>query len=206
MLPPVLKILESHAPNLDIEVRPIARAGALRFNELSLLANGEIDLLLAAVLTGDLAQPMPEIRGANLYQEEFVCVVRKGHPGVGETLDLQTYATLPHLLITITDDRSPTWIDRVLTERGLKRRIAMRTRYFMSAPLLVAESDLLLTCPRRLANYFCRLADFQIFEPPLPCPKYFEQIAWHSRFDSDPASLWLRSTIKDAVDEVFQQL
>lgn len=205
VLPPVLKILESQAPKLDIEVRPIARAGALRFNELSLLADGEIDLLLAAVLTGDLAQPMPEIRGANLYPEEFVCVVRKNHPGVGETLDLQTYATLPHLLITITDDRSPTWIDRVLGEHGLRRRIAMRTRYFMSAPLLVAESDLLLTCPRTLANYFCKLADLQIFEPPLDCPKYFEQIAWHSRFDSDPASLWLRSTIKDAVGEVLQK-
>ncbi len=205
VLPPVLKKLASHAPNLDIEVRPIARAGALRFNELSLLADGKIDLLLAAVLTGDLAQPMPEIRGANLYQEEFVCVVRKDHPGVGETLDLKTYATLPHLLITITDDRSPTWIDRILREQGLTRRIAMRTRYFMSAPLLVAESNLLLTCPRTLANYFSKLADIQIFEPPIPCPKYFEQIAWHSRFDSEPASLWLRSTLQRAVGEVLHQ-
>ncbi len=205
LMPPVLKLLESQAPNLDIEIRPIARAGALRFSEVAQLADGKIDLLLAAVLTGDQAQAMPEIRGSNLYREDFVCVVRKDHPGVGETLDLETYATLPHLLITITDDRSPSWIDEELGRHGLKRRVAMRTRYFMSAPLLVAESDLLLTCPRQLAKYFAKQANLQVFEPPLPLPNYFEQIAWHSRFDSEPASLWLRSTIKRAVEEVLHQ-
>lgn len=205
LLPSIVKLLERDAPALDIEVRPIARAGALRFNELARLADGEIDLLLAAVLTGEQAQSLPEIRGSNLYQEDFVCVVRENHPDVGDTLDLETYAALPHLLITITDERSPSWIDEELTRHGLRRRVAMRTRYFMSAPLLVAESDLLLTCPRQLARYFTKQAHLRIFEPPLPLPTYFEQIAWHSRFDADPASLWLRSALKRAADEVLER-
>jgi DNA-binding transcriptional LysR family regulator len=203
ILPPVLKILEREAPKLDLEIRPIARAGALRFDELARLADGDIDLLLAAVLTGSQAQSLPEIRGTNLYEEEFVCVVRNDHPAVGESLDLETYAALPHLLITITEDRSPSWIDEELARHGLSRRVAMRTRYFMSAPLLIARSDLLLTCPRQLARYFAQTANLRIFEPPLALPSYFEQIAWHARFDADPASLWLRSTLRRAAEEVI---
>lgn len=90
LLPPVAGILEREAPGLDFEIRPIARAAALRFADLMRLADGEIDLLLAAVLTGPLGQRVPELRSRNLYEESFVCVVREGHPGVGDTLDLET--------------------------------------------------------------------------------------------------------------------
>jgi DNA-binding transcriptional LysR family regulator len=129
-----------------------------------------------------------------------VCVVRGDHPSVGDTLDLETYAALPHLLITITDEHSPSWIDTALADRGLTRRVAVRTRYFMSAPLLVAQSDLLLTCPRQLARYFAKLVPLRVLEPPLPLPSYPEQIAWHARFDADPASIWLRSVLVRAAD------
>jgi DNA-binding transcriptional LysR family regulator len=203
LLPPIVRILEREAPGLDVEIRPIARAGALRFAELARLADGEIDLLLAAVLTGTPGQQVPEIRSRNLYEESFVCVVRGDHSSVGDTLDLDTYAALPHLLITITDERSPSWIDEELARYGLTRRVAVRTRYFMSAPLLIAQSDLILTCPRQLAHYFAKHAPLRLLEPPLPLPSYFEQIAWHTRFDADPASLWLRSVLTRSADEML---
>jgi len=88
-------------------------------------------------------------------------------------------------------------------QNQLRQMLALRTRYFMSAPLLTANSDLLLTCPRQLAIYFARQVNLRIIEPPMTLPPYFEQIAWHARFDADPASLWLRSTLRRAVDEVI---
>jgi DNA-binding transcriptional LysR family regulator len=115
---------------------------------------------------------------------------------------LETFAELAHVLITITDERTPTWIDEALAEQGLERHIALLTRYFMAAPLIVAESDVLLTCPEQLARYFARRLPLTILEPPLELPRYHEHIAWHPRFGADPANCWLRQFVREAAQRV----
>jgi DNA-binding transcriptional LysR family regulator len=198
LLPPVLRVLEQQAPGIDIEVRPIQRAGTgLRLADAAMLADGDIDLAVGAIIDGP-----PGIRTADLYEESFCCVVRDGHPAVGDELDLATYTAVPHLLITITDERTPTMIDEALAAEGLERRVAARTRFFMSAPLMVAESDLLLTCPRQLGRYFAAHLPLRLLEPPIQLPNYPEMLAWHERFDADPGLGWLRSALHRAAVEV----
>lgn len=196
----VARVLPREAPGVDIEFRPVARRGqGLLLADLVELENGAVDAVLGATLADTSG-----VRTVPLYDERFVCVLRAGHPALRrrKSLDLETFAALPHLLITITDERSPTWIDEALAARGLERRVALRTRYFMAAPLLVAESDLLLTCPEQLARYFAKRVHLAIFEPPLELPRYEEYLAWHPRFDADPASLWLRGLLLDAAKRV----
>jgi hypothetical protein len=93
-----------------------------------------------------------------------------------------------HLLITLGDDRRPTWINEELARRGRKRTVAVRVRYFMPAPLVVAKSDLLLIGPAMLLRYFAELVPLQILEPPIALPTYAEQALWHERFDEDPGT------------------
>jgi DNA-binding transcriptional LysR family regulator len=106
---------------------------------------------------------------------------------------------VPHLLITLGDDSSPTWIDRALAESGRVRRVAARTRYFMSAPLVLARSDLLLTGPSMLVRYFAALVPLQVLEPPIELPTYPEEAYWHERFDADPGHAWLREQVRQAM-------
>ena len=140
-----------------------------------------------------------DLRRDVLYDERFVCIVRRGHPlARRKRLSLEAFAAAPQLLISITDERSAGWVDEALAREGLTRRIAMRTRYFMAAPLIVAQSDLLATCPYQLARYFAARAPIAILEPPIVLPKYSEFVVWHERYDSDPALRWLRGVLADA--------
>jgi DNA-binding transcriptional LysR family regulator len=194
LMPHVARLLAGQAPRVAVEIRPIQRRGsALLLRDTAALADGEIDLLVGAIL-----DVVPELSTERLYEERFVCIVREGHPlARGKRLDLARYASAAHLVVTITDERSATWIDTKLAEQGLARRIAIRTRYFTTAPLVVADSDLIATVPRQLAMYFRRRAPLVILEPPFQL-EYEEHVAWHQRYDADPAVQWLRSVLVEA--------
>jgi DNA-binding transcriptional LysR family regulator len=81
----------------------------------------------------------------------------------------------------------------------------VRTRYFMSAPLIVAGSDLIATCPYQLARYFAGRIPIAILEPPTMLPKYSEYLAWHERYDADPALRWLRGVFAEAARAALQR-
>ena len=201
ILPSIATILVEEAPGIEIEVRPVRRRGSsLRLADTEALAEGDVDVVLAA-----LAVDESRLHREMLYPERFVCLVRDDHPTVGESLDLETYVATPQALITITDERTPTWIDEALAGHGLERRIAVRTRFFISAALLVSESDLLLTCPFQLARYFVDRLPVRIVEPPLQLPTYEEFMVWHPRFDADPGSRWLRSVVRQAVRDLVER-
>lgn len=200
ILPRIAAILVDEAPGIDVEVRPVQRRGSsLGLVDATALAEGDVDLVVAA-----LAVEESRLRGEVLYTERFVCLVRDDHPTVGESVDLETYVATPQAVITITDERTPTWIDAALADEGLARRIAVRTRFFMSAALLVSESDLLLTCPYQLARYFASRLPVRIVEPPLELPTYEEFMLWHPRFDADPGSRWLRGVVRQAVRDLVE--
>jgi len=186
LLPSLLAAIAREAPGIALEIVPSARRG-----NAWLLESGELDLALGAVVDHSSA-----IRRMDLCTEGFACAVRKGHPAIVGKLDLESYVETPHLVITLGDDATPTWIDQALAKLGKRRKVALKVRYFMAAPLLIAKSDLLLTGPSMLIRYFARLVPLQVLAPPIELPTYPEEAYWHERFDDDPAHAWLRSLVK----------
>jgi DNA-binding transcriptional LysR family regulator len=186
LLPPLLDAAKREAPGISFEVVPSARRG-----NAWLLETGEVDIALGAIV-----DEAPSIRRMDVLIDGFACAARKGHPTIHGALDIDTYVKVPHLLITLGDDTGPTWIDQALAKLRKKRHIAARVRYFMSAPLIIARTDLLMTGPRTLIRYFAELVPLQVLEPPIELPTYPESAYWHERFDTDPAHAWLRKLLK----------
>ncbi|HVR61302.1 MAG TPA: LysR family transcriptional regulator [Polyangia bacterium] len=186
LLPPLLAAAAREAPGTSIEIVPSARRG-----NAWLLETGDADLALGAIV-----DDAPGIRRADLYTEGFACAARVGHPTIRGALDLDLYVATPHLLITLGDDATPTWVDQALARLDKERRVAARVRYFMAAPLVVAKSDLLLTGPSMLIRTFAELMPLQVLRPPIELPSYPEEAYWHERFDDDPAHAWLRKLVK----------
>jgi DNA-binding transcriptional LysR family regulator len=185
ILPPILEVLRNEAPGIRLSIVPSVRRG-----NAWLLENGELDLALGAVVAD-----APGIRRAMLCTEAFVCAVRRDHPEIGETLSLEQYARVPHLVIALGDDERPTWVDEALAQKGRSRKVALHVRYFMAAPLIIARTDLLLTAPAMLVAYFAELVPLKVFEPPIELPSYPEEMYWHERYAADPAHAWLRELI-----------
>lgn len=183
LLPGVLARIGAEAPGLELDVRPVPREGSGPG-----LEDGVFDLAVEV-----RPRDLPGLKQRVLYEDEFVCLVRADHPEVGETLDLDTFVRLPHALISPQGEGTGV-VDRMLGERGLSRRIALRIRYFLAAPLIVARSDLIVTAPRTIAEALLPLAPLRMLAPPLPLPGFTVVLVWHERAELDPAHRWLRET------------
>ncbi|NOK16224.1 LysR family transcriptional regulator [Corallococcus carmarthensis] len=191
LLPGALELLGREAPGVDLSVLHVESS-----TYPALLETGEADL----VVVTPPVESGPGLRQQKLFTEDFVCVVRKDHPTVRRTLDLDTYLKLSHVLISPRGDGVGA-VDVALEKRGLPpRRIAVRVPYFLIAPLVVSRSDHILTAPRRLIATFSEAYALQVFTPPLPVRPFDIFQVWHDRFDADPAHQWLRGLVARAVN------
>lgn len=186
LVPALLERLRARAPGIDLDVLPVPPEGAA-----VPLTEGRTDLAIE-VRPADA----PGLRQRLLFDDDFVCVVRADHPSVGDTLDLETWLALPHALISPQGGGSSV-VDERLAALGRSRRVQLRIRYFLAAPMIVARSDLVLTAPRSLAEGMARLVPLRLLEAPLPLPAFKTQLVWHERSDLDPAHTWLRKQIVD---------
>jgi DNA-binding transcriptional LysR family regulator len=131
-----------------------------------------------------------------------MCAVRKGHPKVGKTLDLDTYLDLHHVHCAPGKKGPAGLVDELLAERGLTRKIAMQVPHFLGGPFITAQSDLCLTAPRALLVHTAKILPLQIFELPFEVPRSRVFMVWHERVTDDPGSQWLRELTARCTAEV----
>ncbi|HKM69751.1 MAG TPA: LysR family transcriptional regulator [Stellaceae bacterium] len=131
-----------------------------------------------------------------LLRDPFVLVARRGHPLVAQSLSLEAYASLNHVLVSPRGDTSGA-IDRNLADFGLKRRIALLVATYLALPAVLAASDLVATVPRRTAQQIAAIAEIEIM--PLAIDLSVPvSMAWHRRATSEPAQSWFRSLLIEA--------
>jgi len=70
--------------------------------------------------------------------------------------------------------------------KGLERRIALIVPHFLSAPFIVARTDMLLSLPERIAQKFLDLAPLSILSAPIDLPAYDLVMVWHPLRENDP--------------------
>jgi DNA-binding transcriptional LysR family regulator len=181
--PPLVAAVSAAAPAVRLDLRP---SGTLDI--VDRLDRGDLDLAL-----GSMDSPGERFTAAPLLEDEFVMVMRRGHPASRAKLSAATFATLPHLEISSSREDT-SFIDRWLAEGGLARRIALRAPYLSAAPILV-QSDLVATLSRRIAQEFVRNHPLQLRKPPYDSPNVPTVMLWHRRLDRHPAHRWLREVI-----------
>ncbi|MBM4366364.1 MAG: LysR family transcriptional regulator, partial [Deltaproteobacteria bacterium] len=187
IVPPLLDRALREAPGVEIDLRPVPPQGAS-----GALEDGRLDLAVEV-----RPRAAPGIKQRVLFDDDFACLVRADHPAVGERLDLATFLALPHALVSPQGEGTAV-VDRRLEELGEKRRVVLRIRYFVAAPLIVARSDCVLTLPRSLAESIAALAPLRVCDPPLALPAFRTFMVWHERSDHDPAHRWLREAVVSA--------
>jgi DNA-binding transcriptional LysR family regulator len=143
--------------------------------------------------------PLAGLRTRKLFDEHFVCLVAEGHPCVKQALDLETWTRLPHALVGTGTD-GPGVVDRALAERGLTRRVALRIRSFLAAPLIVSQSGLVLTLAAGMARPFVDGLPLQQFPPPVELPRFMLRAVWHERYGGEAAMVWFREVVLRAAD------
>ncbi len=132
-----------------------------------------------------------------------VCL-RKDHPALHETWNLDTFLRYPH--ISICWEQSDTWaLDNVLQELGRERTIAMSLPEFEQSLFMAAQPDnLLLATAPRYCQYYNQLHQLPLVALPLPFDESQQKklevpftLLWHKRNSHNPKIVWLRETIKN---------
>lgn len=184
VMPPLLQRLRALAPGLRLDVTPIDRR-----RNVELLAAGEQDMAI-----GVRFEPAPGLVITPQIGQRFLCAVRRDHPEIQGSLSLEQYERWPHALIGSGRDAEAV-VDAALRKLGRARTVALRVPYFLAAPVMVASSDLILTCAHLVAEHFARMYPLQLLPPPIDLPPFGIDLAWHDRFDRDPGHRWLREQV-----------
>jgi DNA-binding transcriptional LysR family regulator len=178
---------ERHAPALSLHIAQPAG------DNVRLVEQGTADLALGIfeALPGSLYR-----RG--LYTDHLVCVVRSGHPGAEGGLGLERYLALRHVAVTISGVGESA-VDTALSAQGLARRVALRVPHFLAGAMLVADSDMILTLPGRLARRLAERLPLMLLDLPLRLAPLSPAMIWHERFHGDPAHAWVRQQLVEVV-------
>lgn len=136
----------------------------------------------------------PELRTQTLFDDRFVCVARAKHTKIRGKLTLDAFMAALHVAVA-PRGRPGSVVDSTLAALGLARRALRWVPYSGNAIEFVAESDCIATISERLARRAQRRYELQLLAPPFALPPCSGTQVWHSRFDSDPAHVWLRRLV-----------
>lgn len=186
LIPALTGAIDQIAPSIDLHVKRTEASFPV-----TQLENGSLDVVLGF---GSVLNPPTHLRCQTLFDDEMVCVVRQNHPIIRAAPSLEDYIAVQHMLISWKGTPAGI-IDQHLQEMGLERRIKLIVPNFLSAPLIVAQTDMVLSLPYKLAKRFTKFVPLEIFPVPIQLPAYDLVMIWHPLHDKDPAHQWLRDKI-----------
>jgi DNA-binding transcriptional LysR family regulator len=194
----LLADLRRRAPGIDVGVRqllPPRSGGSTTRAWEPVLADLEARTIDIAVVPLEVvparfvAQP--------LYEEDFVIAMRAKHRFVG-ALTLKRFCEADHLVVSLTGDRHG-FVDNVLAEQGLARRVALTVPNFMMALAIAAETDLITALPRRFAAMHAARFGVVLREAPLRLPRFPTSAIALKVAMMDAGLAWLFEATRSAV-------
>jgi DNA-binding transcriptional LysR family regulator len=181
IMPRFVDWLAQVAPGIQVQVRP-----ELGRNIQQELREGVVDLAMDYFRIRGA-----EFRNAHVMDEHLVSMVRQDHPDVGDSLSLEDYIALPHVVLT----QDKPIVDSVLLSHGLARNIALQVPHFLSMPLIVQKTNFICTLPKRMALVYADFFRTKILKTPLEFPQIPIYFMWHQAAETDPGHTWLRHAL-----------
>lgn len=180
VLPKLIPFFEESAPNVALQSYYVKRQELVRN-----LSRGELDFAVDVPVVED-----PQLSHQSLMSDDYVCVVRKGHPILETEFTLEDFLSLQHIHVS-SRRKGLGQIDLALLKCDVERRIKLRVQHYRVAAAIVNTTDLALSLPRFLANKY----DLEILTLPFHMPQLDFHLYWHRQSDSDSSHRWLRESL-----------
>jgi DNA-binding transcriptional LysR family regulator len=199
LLPQLVRWTTTHEPGIRLVFR---RLPALFQSPDAELQAGLLDCAIGffpeapSLHAGIMSQP--------LFEDENVCVLRKGHPLVRKRLSLQAYCGLEHATISYQHD-VPSILDQLLLAKGLSRKIRLQVPHMATALSIAAQTDLATTMPRRFALRAKHGLSLQSFRVSLDVPALKISVLWHARNDNDSGLSLVRQRLTRIANSIKQR-
>jgi len=168
---------------------------------LERLENGKCDLALYA----DSALP-PDFHYRELYRETYAVVMRQAHPVIAANASgkpdfkslLARLSAYPRAVMMFPDGRQLAADDVLGRLCPVASPPVFRAPYFMSAPWIIAETDIILCVPQRVARRMTAISGVASIALPASVEPFSYRMIWHERAHRDQGHTWLRALMLEA--------
>lgn len=188
LLPGLIGQLQSVAPNLRLRIVSSDRKVSIQD-----LASGRIDFALGYSEDRD-ALPAG-VDSDDWLTDDYIVIASKSHPRIKDTLDFPRYLAERHAVITPWGESSGV-VDLVLRGMGLQRNVALQLPTVMTAPFVIAESELLMTIPRRAAERLRKATPIALYPAPFMIPSYTLKLYSHRKYARSDAHVWMSQQLR----------
>lgn len=194
LMPGLVARLRAKAPGVRLLVRNASRATGC-----GLVESGEVDLAV-----GHFPDPPKRLVLEKLFDKGFVCAARRGHPAFADGLTAASYGACDHVNVSLGGETAG-YIDKVLEQAGIRRRVVVTAGHFLMTPFLLEQSDLVATEPVHLLEPLAERFGLVLAPPPVPLPSFDVSLLWRRGNQGDAGLAWLRRQIAGTLSEPPQQ-
>jgi DNA-binding transcriptional LysR family regulator len=204
VMPGLVEIMERDAPGITVRVLPLTTRDPRRLVEEGTvdLAVGYFPAVIADITAQEQASGKAAFEYQRLYDGQYVCVMRKGHPLATGALTLERYCAARHMLVSFSG-RPFGFVDEALAAIGRSRRVVLTVNQFFTAGLVVETSDLLTVLPRHFIRSTGRVEALEQRDLPFHVPPVHVDSLWHRQHGQRSDHAWLRLAVATAAGKAF---
>ncbi|CAN7592933.1 LysR family transcriptional regulator [Variovorax paradoxus] len=192
LLPDLVKSVSQEAPGLILETVDAPPREAARMMEL-----GDIDIAV-----GPLGPFGDGFHRQEVFADRYVCLVRRVHPTIQGQISAREYLEAKHVIYKSRGEGDPGFekeLEALAYSHGLTQNVAMRLAYTLGLARLIARSDYITTVPSRLAALYENYPGLAVIPLEFFVSRYVLTLQWHGRVHRDPAHVWLRAKVLQAL-------
>ncbi|MBP7564939.1 MAG: LysR family transcriptional regulator [Burkholderiaceae bacterium] len=204
IIPGLVEIVEAEAPGVSLRVVPLTTRDPRRLldEEAADLAIGYFPAVLADLTARTQNDSAVAFDHERLYDGEYVCVMRRGHPLTQEALTLDRFCEARHMLVSYSG-RPYGFIDEALASLGRQRRVVLTVNQFFTAGRVVTSSNLLTVLPRHFVRTTGIADELTVRDLPFDVPVVHVDALWHRRQQQQSAHQWLRRAVVRSARKAF---
>ncbi len=188
LMPAIVAKVQQVAPGIRLSLTPYGN---------DLIETGVISGTTALVL-GRIVDPPDNLVVQPLMDDGFACVVRVGHPVIGDNITREQFERLKHVNIA-PPGRLRAGLFQALARQKLRREVAITVTNFFAVAEMVAVTDYCATLPTLVCRRLAHDPRCKVLPAPADLGTFPVRMGWHVRYRHDPAHRWLRSLIGDVV-------
>lgn len=186
LVPALVARLSEHAPGIKLRTLPFGTD----------LAETGVTSGTTAMVLGRLDDAPDNLVVQHIADDGLACVVRAGHPVIGNRISKTQYERLKHVNV-LPPGRLRAGLFQALDRQGLKREVVASVSHFASIPEIVAATDYCATLPQLICRRLSHDARVKVLPTPVDLGTFPLHMAWHVRYRQDPAHIWLRALVAD---------
>jgi DNA-binding transcriptional LysR family regulator len=190
LAPDLYRRMRHDAPHVRVSIRQPDEDDLLKA-----LESGAVDLAV-----GPFPELVQGIRRRRLFPATYKVLAQPGHPFLRDQ-SLSSFRASDHVLVDLRGGSAHAHakVSRLIEESIPQERIALRISGFISAAMVVKQTNLLATVPTFQAVVLSEELGLAAVNCPLNLPSVEIAQFWHERFDRDSGHVWLRRLVYETM-------